>query len=116
MKLKLLAVVFCLLGAGSMFAGVRVGVGIGFGYPAPYYVAPPPVPYAAPYPAYGPGYAAGYAPGYAPGYAWIGGNWYPNGGHYYWRGGYGAARPYAGARSVAPHYAGHNNYHGYWRR
>ena len=106
MKTKLFALL--LLAGSSLFAGVGVAVGVGvgghpaYGYYAP---APPPVPvvrYTPPCP--------------GPGYAWVGGSWYPGGGRYYWHSGYWARPPYARASWVAPRYAGHYYYRGYWRR
>ena len=106
MKTKLLALL--LLAGSAAFAGPRfffgVGVGPGFGY----YSAPPPVAYAPPPVAYAP------APG--PGYAWIGGYYYPVGANWYWRAGYWAPRPFAGAVWVAPRYYGGRFYAGHWRR
>lgn len=104
MKSKLLALL--LLAGGSLFAGPRVFVGVGFG--GGYVVAPPPpvVSYYAPAPVVAPG----------PGYAWVGGYYYPYGGHYLWRGGYWAHRPFVGAAWVGPRYYGGRYYHGYWRR
>jgi len=110
MKTKLLALM--LLAGGALMAGPRVFVGFGFGgyyrpyvAPAPVYYAAPPVARVAPVPV---------APGL--GYTWVGGYWYPYAGHYAWRAGYWARPPYAGARWVAPRYAGHYYYGGYWRR
>ncbi len=106
MKTKLLALL--LLAGSSMFAGTRVFFGIGFGGYGPEYYAPPPPP--PPVVAY----AAPVAPG--PGYGWVPGYYYPVGPRYYWRTGYWASRPYAGAYWVGPRYYGHRYYPGYWRR
>jgi len=110
-KTKLLALM--LLAGGALLAGPRVFVGGGFGGYYGGYVAPAPIYYAAPpvvrVPAYVP-----VAPG--AGYSWVGGYWYPYGGHYSWRAGYWARPAYPGARWIAPHYAGHYYYGGYWRR
>src|SRR4051794_29446733 len=103
MKSKLLALV--LLAGGSLFAGPRVFIGVGFG--GGYVVAPPPPPVVT-------YYAPPVAPG--PGYSWVAGYYYPYGGRYLWRSGYWAARPYVGARWIAPRYHSGRYYHGYWRR
>ena len=102
---KVLGVAALLMAASSMFAA-RIVVGVGV--PAPvvvgYGAPPPPV-------------AAGYvAPAPGPGYSWVGGYWYPYGGHWSWRAGYWGRRPYVGARWVAPRYYGRRFYGGYWRR
>ena len=104
MKTKLLALL--LFVGGSLFAGPRIAVGVGFG--GGYVVAPPP-PVAAPAAAY-------VAPAPGPNYAWVGGYYYPYGGHYAWRAGYWAPRPYAGAYWVGPRYYGGRYYRGYWGR
>jgi hypothetical protein len=106
MKTKLLALLF-LVGSAA-FAAPRVVVGVGIGVaPAGVYYAPPPA-YVPP--------AAYVAPAPGPGYAWVGGYWYPYGGHYAWHAGYWASRPFGGARWVGPRYYGGRYFGGYWRR
>ena len=109
--LSTLALSVVLLGAGSLHAGPRIGFGYGFGFvpplPVAAYAPMPVVPRAA--------YVAGYpAPGY--GYSWVPGYYYPAGYGYAWRGGFWARPPFAGARFVAPRYAGRAYYGGYWGR
>ncbi|HEX5226637.1 MAG TPA: hypothetical protein VFW44_02965 [Bryobacteraceae bacterium] len=106
MKLKLMALL--LLGAAAAFPRVVVGFGVNVAPAYGYYYAPPP--------AYVPAAPAYVAPAPAPNYAWVGGYWYPYGGHYAWRAGYWAPRPYVGARWIAPRYYGGRYYRGYWRR
>ena len=106
MKLKLMALL--LLGAAAAFPRVVVGFGVSAAPAYGYYYAPPP--------AYVPAAPAYVAPAPAPNYSWVGGYWYPYGGHYAWRAGYWAPRPYVGARWIAPRYYGGRYYHGYWRR
>jgi hypothetical protein len=106
MKAKLLLLL--LLAGSSSFARTRFFVGIGAGpeYGYSYAYAPPPPP---PIVVYAP-----HCPG--PGYTWVDGYWYPVGPRYHWRAGYWSRPPYYGARWVAPRYAGHRYYRGYWRR
>jgi len=47
-------------------------------------------------------------------FMWVGGYWYPVGGHYRWHEGYWTRPPYAGARWVAPRHEGGRFYAGYW--
>jgi hypothetical protein len=49
-----------------------------------------------------------------PEFLWVGGYWYPVGGHYRWHGGYWTRPPYEGARWVVPHHDGERFYTGYW--
>ena len=104
MKAKLLALF--LLAGSCMFAGPRVVFGVGFGGGYGYVAPQPPAPLVA----YAP------APYAYPGYTWIGGYWYPVGGHYYWRAGYWARPPYPRAYWVGPRYWGGRYYRGYWHR
>jgi len=81
--------------AGSAFGG-QVSLGITIGAPPPprvVRVLPP-------------------SPG--PDYVWVGGYWYPVGGHYHWHAGYWTRPPYVGARWVAPHHDGRQFFAGYW--
>ena len=107
MKAKLLALL--LLVGGSAFAAPHVFVGFGVGVaPAYGYAYAPPPAYVPP--------AAYVAPAPGPNYAWVGGYWYPYGGHYAWRSGYWAPRPFYGAHWAAPRYYGGRYYGGHWRR
>jgi hypothetical protein len=49
-----------------------------------------------------------------PEFTWIGGYWYPAGGHYRWHDGYWSLPPYEGARWVGPRHDGGRFYNGYW--
>jgi hypothetical protein len=49
-----------------------------------------------------------------PEFVWIGGYWYPIGGHYRWHEGYWSRPPYEGARWVGPRHDGQRFYNGYW--
>ncbi len=77
-----------------MLAQVSVGIRIG---------APPPVRVVRVQPV---------SPG--PEYVWVGGYWYPVGGHYKWHEGYWTRPAYAGAHWVAPHHDGQRYFEGYW--
>jgi hypothetical protein len=87
---------FAFLLAGSYAANAQVAIGIRIG-------APPPPRVVAVLPA---------QPG--PDFVWIGGYWYPVGGHYRWHEGYWSRPPYAGARWVGPRHDGGRFYNGYW--
>lgn len=89
-------VLFAFLLAGSYAANAQVAIGIRIG-------APPPPRVVAVLPA---------QPG--PEFVWIGGYWYPVGGHYRWHEGYWSRPPYAGARWVGPRHDGERFYNGYW--
>jgi hypothetical protein len=89
-------VLFAFLLAGSYAANAQVAIGIRIG-------APPPPRVVAVLPA---------QPG--PDFVWIGGYWYPVGGHYRWHEGYWSRPPYAGARWVGPRHDGEHFYNGYW--
>jgi hypothetical protein len=78
------------IGRAQVSVGIRIGAP-----PAPRVVAVTPV-----------------RPG--PDYLWVGGYWYPVGGHYRWHDGYWTRPPYAGARWVEPHHDGHQFFAGYW--
>jgi hypothetical protein len=111
MKTKLFALLMLAGSLSALAAGPRVFVRFGAGFggyaaPAPMFYAPMPP---APVVAYVP-------PSAGPGYTWVAGYWYPSGPRYAWRAGYWAPRAYAGARWIAPHYAGRRYYGGYWRR
>jgi hypothetical protein len=86
--------VLMLLAAGAVFAQFSVGIRIG---------APPPVRVVRVQPR---------SPG--EGYTWIGGYWYPVGGHYRWHDGYWTRPVYAGAHWVEPRHDGERFYAGYW--
>ena len=90
-----LAVLMFLIGVGAPILSAQVSLGIRIGPP------PPPRVLAAPV-----------APG--PGYVWVGGYWYPVGGHYRWHAGYWSLPPYPGARWVGPHHDGERFFAGYW--
>lgn len=92
LRTTLLALLFL---AGASLAGAQVSVGVRIG-------APPPVRVEAAVPSPGPGFV------------WVGGYWYPVGGHYRWHGGYWSRPPYEGARWVEPHHDGERFYAGYW--
>ena len=92
MKIKLLALM--LFAVGTIFAQVSVGVSIG---------APPP-PHILRVKPHSPG----------EGYLWVGGYWYPVGGHYHWHDGYWTRPPYEGAHWVEPHHDGKQYFVGYW--
>ena len=49
-----------------------------------------------------------------PEFVWVGGYWYPVGGHYRWHEGYWSRPPYEGARWVGPRHDGERFYAGYW--
>ena len=49
-----------------------------------------------------------------PDFVWVGGYWYPVGGHYRWHAGYWSRPPYSGARWVGPRHDGERFYGGYW--
>jgi len=49
-----------------------------------------------------------------PDFLWIGGYWYPEGGHYLWHAGYWSRPPYAGAVWVAPRHEHGQYFAGYW--
>src|SRR6201987_6260139 len=49
-----------------------------------------------------------------PEFVWVGGYWYPAGGHYRWHEGYWSRPPYEGARWVGPRHDGQRFYNGYW--
>ena len=87
---------FAFLLASSCVASAQIAVGIRIGAPpAPRVVAVVPA-----------------QPG--PEFTWIGGYWYPAGGHYRWHEGYWSRPPYEGARWVGPRHDGQRFYNGYW--
>jgi hypothetical protein len=88
--------VLMLIGLGSSAANAQVSFGLRIG--------PPPVARV----------VRVLPPRPAPGYVWVAGYWYPAGGHYAWRNGYWARRPYASAVWVGPRYVGQRYYAGYW--
>jgi hypothetical protein len=90
-KLKVLALT--LLVAGAAFGQLFVGIKIGRPPRARVVVQTP-------------------SPG--EGYSWIGGYWYPVGGHYRWHDGYWTRPAYVGAHWVEPHHDGKLYYDGYW--
>jgi hypothetical protein len=92
-QVTLLAVLLAVAGGSVARAQVAVGVQIG---------APPP-PRVVAVPA---------SPG--PGFVWVGGYWYPVGGHYHWHAGYWSRPPYEGAGWVGPRYEGGRYIGGYW--
>ena len=89
---KLLALIL-LVGASLLTAQVSIGIRIGPPPPRVIRVVPP-------------------SPG--PDFIWVGGYWYPVGGHYRWHDGYWTRPPYAGGRWVEPHHDGERFYNGYW--
>jgi hypothetical protein len=82
------------LAGGTLFAQFSVGVRIG---------APPPMREVRVQPR---------SPG--DGYVWVGGYWYPVGGHYRWHDGYWTQPAYTGARWVEPRHDGQQYFNGYW--
>src|SRR5258707_12687580 len=76
-------------------ANAQISVGIRIGAPPePYVVAVVPA-----------------QPG--PEFVWIGGYWYPGGGHYRWHEGYLSPPPYGGACWIGPRHGGGRFYNGY---